>query len=58
MIWKHLKNKKSKTFYDIVPTTLAPVVLLRFRTRREAQEYLDKNKLSDTWVIITTRIEL
>lgn len=51
-------KKKSKTFYDIVPTTLSPVILTRFRSRRDAQEYLNKNKLSDTWVITTTCIEL
>lgn len=51
-------NTKSKTYYDIVPTVLSPVVLLRFRSRKEANKYLDDNHLRDTWIVVPTRIDL
>lgn len=51
-------NTKSKTYYDIVPTVLSPVVLLRFRSRKEAIKYLEDNHLKDSWIIVPTRIDL
>lgn len=51
-------NTKSKTYYDIVPTVLSPVVLLRFRSRKEANKYLEDNHLKDSWIIVPTRIDL
>lgn len=51
-------NTKSKTYYDIVPTVLSPVVLLRFRSREEANKYLEDNHLKDSWIIVPTRIDL
>lgn len=51
-------NTKSKTFYDVVPTILSPVVLLRFRSRKEANKYIEDNHLQDSWIVLPTRIEL
>lgn len=57
LIFKVMK-KKSKTYYDIVPTVLSPVVLLRFRSRKEANKYIKDNRLQDSWIVLQTRIEL
>lgn len=51
-------NKMLKTYYDVVPTILAPVVLLRFRTRKDAVKYIADNHLQDSWIVLPTRIEL
>lgn len=51
-------NTKSKTYYDIVPTVLSPVVLLRFRSRKEATKYIKDNHLQDSWIVVPTRIDL
>lgn len=51
-------NTKSKTYYDIVPTVLSPVVLLRFRSRKEAAKYIEDKSLKDSWIIVPTRIDL
>lgn len=51
-------NTKSKTYYDIVPTILSPVVLLRFRSRKEATKYIEDNGLKDSWIVVPTRIDL
>lgn len=51
-------NTKSKTFYDVVPTILSPVVLLRFRSRKEAAKYIKDKGLKDSWIIVPTRIDL
>ena len=51
-------NTKSKTYYDVVPTILLPVVLRRFRSRKEAAKYIKDKGLKDSWIIVPTRIDL
>lgn len=51
-------NTKSKTYYDIVPTVLSPVVLLRFRNRKEATKYTEYKGLKGSWIIVPTCIDL
>lgn len=51
-------NTKSKTYYDIVPKDLEPVVVLRFKSRKEAAEYMKANHMEPSWIVVPTRIEL
>lgn len=50
-------RKKFKTYYDLLPKDLQSVIVLRFKTRAKAIEYMRVNNLISSFVVVQIRIE-